>query len=588
MRCVYCIFFSPDNYIPPPERLTPPPGSGSVGAASSLPDLTTIEFSSGLEVPLERDDPVSDPQFNSPFPQQLPSVHLLPNVRPSNPSLSSRTPGPCLSPTTRTTGPSKLIYNSFQAPTFNGTRAPNSAFTANQGFAYPTPAPGYRQPPPVQGGGGGISKSPTMPEFRNIHSTNGFVPQFRPPPPAPPHYKPILPSLPNNQSFPPFGALPGFLPQMGVAQGPTSVSSPPGQAPPPMRIIIQPPPTTATGLPSTAGLPSSAGLPPQLSAASNNFQPQQQDSPVMREPSMSLPHSFDMPPSEVLSPEKSLSSVNQYLNGVSPQRNASPSSTMPPSSFGLCLPSYTEARMQQSLQAKFASINVGRNEAMIRSHSEENLQKAQKEKPDVIQHNPFMGTLANANSVPCVYVESSNAENQNERSDSPTALDSPSTSASYASSPPSSVRPYWIEEENTLRDYVFKEWPLDEPGANIGSNRPGSPLAHHRSLTDLSTIPEITELVSTNRSHQLSLPSVAMTDLTVDEQLEKANSPSDYYLPPTDFEMEEAVMNSLLKNDVPDLHPYDITMFSAEQAHSLVTEALLSSSPDSFLRTEFN
>lgn len=259
------------------------------------------------------------------------------------------------------------------------------------------------------------------------------------------------------------------------------------------------------------------------------------------------------------------------------------------------LPSYVEARQQQSLQQKFASINVGKAEALIRSHSEENLQKAQKEKSELIQQNPFMGTLTNANSVPCVYVEPQNMEQQQEGPDSPTNLDSPSTSASYASSPPS-VRPFWLDHPNSLNEFVFHEWPL-ESGASIGVGgagvRPGSPPHHHRSLTDLiqNPIPELNELDPINRSkallHQLSLPSVAMMDLTVEEQAERhhSGSPSEFLVPPgTDFDMEDSVMD-MIKNDVPDLRSFDMSHILHSDAGMLQQpDTLLSSSPDSFLR----
>ena len=277
------------------------------------------------------------------------------------------------------------------------------------------------------------------------------------------------------------------------------------------------------------------------------------------------------------------------------------------------LPSYIEAKQQQALQQKLAAISVGRDEPLFRSHSEENLQKAQKEPSGMIQHNPFMGTLANANSVPCVYVESANTDNANEmndRSESPTTADSPSTSASYASSPPS-VRPFWMDLPPNMHDFVFHEWPaLGTPGSagsgagmggasgasGSGQGKPSSPPAHHRSLTDLNTIPEVGELSSPNRSknllHQLSLPSVAMTDLTVDETYYGKNpqSPSDFFLPPdADFDMEDAVMNSLLSNAVPDLDSFDVNVLTSE-ANMLASEVLMSSSPDSFLhgKTSFN
>ena len=205
-------------------------------------------------------------------------------------------------------------------------------------------------------------------------------------------------------------------------------------------------------------------------------------------------------------------------------------------SLGSALPSYIEAKQQQALQQKFASFNV-KNELIVRSHSEENLQKAQKEKGD-LTHNPFMGNLANANSVPCVYVESSGLDLPPDRTESPPPGDSPSTTASYASSPPS-LRPYWIDHPNEL---AYNEWPLQE------KVRQGSPPNHHRSLTDLSTIPEVSELSPSNRSrsllHQFSLPPIVMGDY--DDQLERQHYPVFGH----DFSMEEdSMMDTLLKDD---------------------------------------
>lgn len=254
------------------------------------------------------------------------------------------------------------------------------------------------------------------------------------------------------------------------------------------------------------------------------------------------------------------------------------------------LPSYMEAKQQQALQLKFASINVGKAEALIRSHSEENLQqKIQKEKTELIQQNPFMGTLTNANSVPCVYVEPQNMDHQQDGLDSPTNLDSPSTSASYASSPPS-VRPFWLDHPSSLNEFVFHEWPLESTltGSGSGGGRFGSPPHHHRSLTDLiqTAIPELNEMDASNRNkmltHQLSLPSVAMTDLT-DEQLDRhaTGSPSDFLVPPgTDFDMEESVMD-MIKNDVADMQSFDMS-------HMLHSEASLVPSTDCLLSSPAN
>lgn len=185
-------------------------------------------------------------------------------------------------------------------------------------------------------------------------------------------------------------------------------------------------------------------------------------------------------------------------------------------------------------------------------------------------HNPFMGNLANASSVPCVYVDSPSTENIAEQCDSPTTGDSPSTSASYASSPPS-VRPFWIDQHQA-NEFVFHghEWPIIE-GATLDKNKPGSPspLSHHKSLTDLNAPVESTELPpKTNRSLQLSLPSIVMSDLTTDDQVEKPGSPAF-----NDYGADDTAMETLLKQEL--LQNFDVDLLAAD--------ALMSSSPDSLL-----
>ena len=219
-----------------------------------------------------------------------------------------------------------------------------------------------------------------------------------------------------------------------------------------------------------------------------------------------------------------------------------------------------------------------KTEHLVRSHSEENLQgKGQKDKGDLM-HNPFMGNLANASSVPCVYVDSPSTENIAEQCDSPTTGDSPSTSASYASSPPS-VRPFWIDQHQA-NDFVFHghEWPVMEGGGGGGANtttdknKPGSPspISHHKSLTDLNAPVEYAELSPrANRTLQLSLPSIVMSDLAMDEQAEKPGSPVEF----SEYAVEEAVMDTLLKQE--GLPGLDMGLLSSD--------VLLSSSPDTLL-----
>ena len=308
---------------------------------------------------------------------------------------------------------------------------------------------------------GGVRKSPTMPDFQtSAPSVNSFaVPQMNNP-----QFRPILPSYPNTDHLstyrPPAGAIPPFVPQA------TSVNP---NTPPPMTIIIQPPISRQQPLP-----------PPQMQqATAPPTQPLNSVNPLPSSMGNGMPlqhHAdmFTMPES----PTKSISSGTSLPN--TPTITISSSLPHPQSLLTTLgnlpvLPSYLEAKQQQALQHKFASINVGKSEPLVRSHSEENLQKAQKEKGDMT-HNPFMGNLANANSVPCVYVDT---DQPVERSDSPTTVDSPSTSASYASSPPS-VRPFWVDHPHTMNDYVFHEWPL-EGGADKARVSTNPPQVSHRS-----------------------------------------------------------------------------------------------------------
>lgn len=475
------------------------------------------------------------------------------------------------------------------------------------GFQFPIMTPGINQglrgmrpmnPPPLaafQGGHshvGGVTKSPTMPEFRTLHSVpNPALPNDQ----SLTRLKPILSTGLQGGNIPTYsgshlgGLLDPFIPQ---------IVGPQCQAPgilPPMAIIIQPPNARQANTTAKGALDSQQQqkeVQQEVAQQAHLQQQQQQQVNQVTQPPLSLSSIFtsqpainhssqavsylDSPLSEVPSKLPTFHVVNSVPN--------TPTITISP---GLSvLPSYIEAKQQQYLQQKFASINVGKNEALIRSHSEENLQKLQKEKSELIQQNPFMGTLTNANSVPCVYVESQSMEQQLDGPDSPTNLDSPSTSASYASSPPS-VRPFWLDHPNSLNEFVFNEWPYESASMNGAGYRSGSPPHHHRSLTDLiqNPIPELHDLDRNKMpAHQLSLPSVAMTDLTTEEHADSRHppdSPSEFILmQSTDFDMEDSVME-LIKSDV---HSFDMAhMLHSGSAGLLRHSDSLLSSPDSFL-----
>lgn len=213
-----------------------------------------------------------------------------------------------------------------------------------------------------------------------------------------------------------------------------------------------------------------------------------------------------------------------------------------------------------ALQQRLAGISFVKPDPPCRSHSEENLFKIQKEKGEVMQQNPFMGNMSNASSVPCVYVEPQGVDPCVDQCDSPTTgTGSPSTSASYASSPPS-IRPTWMEHPHFVNDFVFQDWP---PEGQLDKPKFGSPLAHHKSLTELNKLADVMmdcSPSSQNKTHMLSLPSIVMSDLAVDEQLEKQESNS--FLP-GDFEMDDDTIQSLLQEE--SFMPYS-DMLASEQS----------------------
>ena len=442
-----------------------------MGGASSLPDLTNVEFSCGLDVPLEDDDPPLIPKINS--------FHYS---------------GP---------GPSKLTHSTMQAVPPIQVPPNISPFniitTPHTNMSHPL-LPRLTSPP--------ITRSPTMPEFRVQQQYS--APLLR-------KFKPIVPAgtNPGHHGYQPSGYPYHPEPFFSFGQkAPPNVSLPsPQEYHHPNSLSLQTTPPSD----NTFMLPPYMTLPGHLPS-------------VTVDTSMLLNHELSNPPKQ----NDMMSNVNcGYMS----------------------LPPYLDPGLsyqRQALQQRMASMNV--NAPPLRSHSEENLIKVQKEntKTEEVQHNPFMGNMSNASSVPCVYVEPTNTEPCiTDQPDSPTTgTGSPSTSASHASSPPLS-RPSWIDQPHSMNDYVFHEWPMD-PSANVDKTKFGSPLSHHKSLTELNKLP--TDYVmdlspsSQAKAHQLSLPSIVMNDLiAMDESLDKHMETGAFL--PADFEMEEEVMQSLLRDD---------------------------------------
>ena len=146
-------------------------------------------------------------------------------------------------------------------------------------------------------------------------------------------------------------------------------------------------------------------------------------------------------------------------------------------------PSYYEHQMKHSqptavIQERLTSISL--HQDLTRSWSEENLfaknpPAAQKEKGSPV-HNPFMGTMATASSVPCVRVDvPTDVLAMMGQGGTPGSPDSPESTSTET--PPSTLR---YNPPPTLNLTGFYEWPLD-------LSRRESLGGQYRSLTDLTT-----------------------------------------------------------------------------------------------------
>lgn len=475
----YCTLFCSPDYQPG-NASSNDQGVSSLGGASSLPDLTNMEFSCGLDVPIERDD--DSPTFPKPN-----IFHIGP-------------------------GPSQLTLTSMQAT--RGDPSPNQGMASYNMDHIPHSNP--------------ITRSPTMPEFRSVPVQQQLS--------APPirKFKPIAPAVANAYTTPQYGCgqHQGYSPL--ISQG--------------MIFKLQDAPTVLASLPHHHnGM--SPSTPPSLPTthSSTPASPKYHYCPpTMTPPTPPTMSSYALPAVNI---DKSM------INGImeSPTKPHSLSSTS--SSGYVSLPSYIDPgqyynAQRVAIQQKMAGITM--NTPPIRSHSEENLLKLQKEltRGEVMQQNPFMGSMSNASSVPCVHVQDPLAISSVQPCydlDSPTTASS--ASASHASSPPYS-RPNWLEQPHSMSEFMFQDWPVDTTNNNSADRqRPGSPLSHHKSLSDidkacaefLSDVPP----TSQSRSHQLSLPSIVMNDL-IDDGDRQGLDQIEF---PNDFEMEDDMMQSLLRDD---------------------------------------
>ena len=133
-----------------------------------------------------------------------------------------------------------------------------------------------------------------------------------------------------------------------------------------------------------------------------------------------------------------------------------------------------------------------------------------------------------------------------------------------------------------MNEFMFQDWPLEAANAT-DRQRPGSPLSHHKSLSDINKA--CTEFLadapstSQSRSHQLSLPSIVMNDL-IDEPgdrpgLDHVGLDIDF---PNDFEMEDDMMQSLLRDDgfvgMLDIDPLDSSNISSDISRDFLNHSL--------------
>ena len=481
---MYLLSFSPSPEYGPTGLANEPMGGG----ASSLPDLTNVEFSCGLDIPLEKDEDVLN--FTG-----KPS-HVYPG--------------------------SQLAYSMYsqQAPSLAMQTLPNISLMDGA-----VPNGNFPQHPFLSQ----LPISRCLPGHVPAQHQQYSVPLVR-------KLKSIVPanSTPSNGSY-------GHAPRSTQSNDLLSYGS-----------HKFPPNVSITSPTDKYGMPINGVSPPAMQATPNIQTPPTIHTSVSS--NFSLPF-VTAPPVPVdpslLSPTQSYPFSKQQGMSFVPQQ-------FPP------LPSYLDPGMayqRQALQHKMANMNF--NAPPLRSHSEENLITSGKEgggqaggnRVDEVhqQQNPFMGNMSSANSVPCVYVEPNNVDPCVDQPDSPTTgTGSPSTSASHASSPPTS-RPHWLDQHpQAMSDYMFHEWPVE--GMMTGGAKYGSPLSHHRSLSELNKMAAdyVMDLSpsSQSRAHQLSLPSIVMNDLIatgdmddpamVDKQLS--------YLA-TDFEMEDEIMESLLRDE---------------------------------------
>lgn len=511
----FFLYCSPDHTS---SGMTSNIDAGLIGSASSLPDLTNIEFSSGLDVPIERDD--DSPTMNKGNPFHFPYP-----------------------------GPSKLALSSMAAAPLG---SPTSYSFTPTGTTDVRSHPYYHT---HQGGGGMVPRSPTMPEFRQHKQLSAPpVRKFKTGPSSHHHGYQTPPSYSDSVMSPTYVD--------NVYQTRSSQSLPPPQYTNGRVIPYSSPPfvQSSNGTVHHVAASSSPFNEGNSPSAANSFQNTQQQTSFN-----TIDNSF-LPGLQI---DNSLLLGMEQTQGQLPNSPVKPPSLASTSSSGyVSLSAYLDpgitSYQQKALQQRLANISVSKDNAPLRSHSEENLMKMQKEvskNEGIMQQNPFMGNMSNASSVPCVYVEPNAIDPCVEEYESyTTGTGSPSTSASHASSPPMH-RSEWLEHPHAINEFVFQDWPLESNAVLSDRVKLGSPLSHHKSLNELNKIGDYINMDlspnSSSRAHQLSLPSIVMGDLIAldDHNMEKQDSGP--FLP-DDFDMEDDVVDSILRND--DFSSFDVSM----------------------------
>ena len=454
--------------FPVPHQL-----SLSKGASSSLPDLTNADFSSGLPTPLDKDDssmesvtgedhlPVNIPDFAHYLP-----TRQVPQGQPKPPQISPYVgylmPRPNALETTPPQGVGRqhLSAGSPLSPLATTRKSGNTRPTRSVTVSSFTELAEEGGPASVPMGS--MDDSMLMELHHHTHSDSTREQPFshscdqatlrdqRLPEAVPAgRASNALPSNVQHHFFPEQIGIPSITPSGSGTTENFSLSRPASAAPAPLSASYN------------------CRVPDKPSPSYSN--------PV---PSMSYPGVGQVHPPPLRA------TLGNPLQQSSYTTDNIPSSTVPAVPLGKRLPpSYYEHQMKHCqptaiIQERLTSISL--HQDLTRSWSEENLfaknpTAAQKEKGSPV-HNPFMGTMGAASSVPCVRLDlPTDVLAMMGQGGAPGSPESPESTSTET--PPSTLR---YNPPPTLNLTGFYEWPLDP-------SRRESLGGQYRSLTDLTT-----------------------------------------------------------------------------------------------------